>query len=131
MTFAVAEVIDPYKTNQTLTADSEPPLPMGTYVSATINGVSMDNVIKVPRGVLRGQNELLFISDENKLQIELVSILRTDQNFAYIDDLSIVDRRISLTAIGSPINGMRVRTTDDPPPAPAESETQEAIAGQQ
>ena len=122
VTYAVAEIIDPYQRNQTLIDTNATVLPIGTYVSALIEGVEMQNIIKVPRDVLRGANELLFVDDDNKLRIEGVNILRTDADYAYIDDVELTGRRISLTAIGSPINGMSLRTTDDPPATEEQAE---------
>ena len=112
VTFAVAQVIDPYKTNQTLAANDEPVLPMGTYVSAEISGVTIDNLIKVPRSSLRNQSQILVVDNENKLRIRDVDILHTDEAYAYINGGVESGERITLTAIEAPINGMRLRTTD-------------------
>jgi len=110
VTYAVAEVLDPYLRNQTLLAQDAEILPIGTYVSASIAGIKIDNIVKVPRKVLRGKNELLFIDDENKLRIRAVDILRTDDHFAYITKGVKDGEQIVLTSIGSPINGMLLRT---------------------
>ena len=125
VTFAVAQVIDPYKTNQTLVANNEPALPMGTYVSAEISGVTIDNLIKVPRSVLRSQSQLLVVDEDNKLRIRDVDILHTDDSYAYIKGGVDSGERITITAIEAPINGMRLRTTDGYLPEPTEQpETQ-------
>lgn len=112
VTFAVALVNDPYKTNQTLVANDEPVLPIGTYVSAEINGITIDNLIKVPRSSLRNQRQLLVVDNENKLRIRDVDILHTDETHAYINGGIESGERITVTAIEAPINGMRLRTTD-------------------
>ena len=85
---------------------------MGTYVSAEISGIRIDNLIKVPRSALRNQRQLLIVDDENKLRIRDVNILHTDDMYAYIDNGVETGERITLTAIEAPINGMRLRTTD-------------------
>ena len=113
VTFAVAQVIDPYKTNQTLSATNTTVLPVGTYVTAEITGVSMDNLMKVPREALRGQNQVLIVDSESKLRIRDISVLYTDKTHAYINAGVSEGERIILTAIESPINGMSVRTTKD------------------
>ena len=122
VTFAVAEIIDPYKTNQTLAANSESVLPMGTYVSAEIAGIRIENLIKVPRSALRNQRQLLIVDDENKLRIRDVNILHTDDMYAYIDSGVETGERITLTAIEAPINGMRLRTTDGFEPVTSQPE---------
>ena len=112
VTFAVAQIIDPYRTNQTLVATDSEILPVGTYVTAEIAGVTMDNLMKVPREALRGQNQLMIVDADSKLRIRDISVLYTDKTYAYINAGVAEGERVILTAIESPINGMRVRTTD-------------------
>ena len=112
VTFAVAQIIDPYRTNQTLVATDSAILPVGTYVTAEIAGVTMDNLMRVPREILRGQNQLMIVDADSKLRIRDISVLYTDKTYAYIDAGVVEGERVILTAIESPINGMRVRTTD-------------------
>ena len=111
VTYAVARIPDPYCRHGDCTA-----LPMGTFVSATIAGAPAENVIRVPRAVVRGSNELLFVDDENKLSIRTVDILRSDSDYIYIGGGASPGERISMTALESPVNGMTVRTTDEAAP---------------
>ena len=111
VTFAVARIADPYQLHQ---RDSgETPLPMGTFVRAHVAGLSVDNIIRVPRSALRGSDQLMFVDDENRLRIRSVDVMRADAEFAYIRSGADVGERISLTVIEAPINGMRVKTEAD------------------
>jgi RND family efflux transporter MFP subunit len=112
VTYAVARIEDPYKLNATSALENT--LPMGTFVAANIEGTTVDNVIRVPRRALRGNNQLIFVDAENKLQIRDVDVVRADAEFAYLRGGSIAGDRISMTTIESPMNGMKVRTSDDP-----------------
>ena len=116
VTYAVAQIDDPYRLNIEGNEDiNHTPLLVGTFVKAVIEGNSYSNVIKVPRTAIRGKNELLFVDSNNQLDIRQVNILRADTEHAYIlDDETQPGERISVTAIESPINGMKVRTSDDP-----------------
>jgi RND family efflux transporter MFP subunit len=116
VTYAVAKVEDPYA----LSGDHVP-LPMGTFVTASIDGVAMEGLLRVPRHALHGSDQLLFVDDENRLRIRSVSIVRADAEYAYISGGAEPGERVITTAIESPINGMPVRTTDDP--ASTETET--------
>jgi hypothetical protein len=87
---------------------------MGTFVAATIDGLTVDNVIRVPRSALRSNNQLMFVDDDNRLQIRRVDVLRADAEYAYLQGGAMPGERISVTAIESPINGMKVRTSDTP-----------------
>ena len=54
----------------------------------------------------------------------LEAVLRSDDRYVYLAPEGLVGERISLTAIESPLNGERVRTTDDPAPAATEDSPQ-------
>lgn len=112
VTYAVASIEDPYR----MSAESGDisPLPMGTFVSANIQGTTVENVVRVPRVALRGNEKLMFVDEENRLQIRTVNVLRADAEFAYLDGATIFGDRIIMTAIESPLNGLQVRTSDDP-----------------
>jgi RND family efflux transporter MFP subunit len=115
VTYAVAKVDDPYA------LDSEHvPLPMGTFVTASIEGLAMQGLLRVPRHALHGSDQLLFVDGENRLRIRSVSIARADAKYAYISGGAEAGERVILTALESPINGMPVRTADDTPASDAD-----------
>ena len=115
VTYAVAKVDDPYA------LDSEHvPLPMGTFVTASIEGLAMQGLLRVPRHALHGSDQLLFVDSENRLRIRSVSIARADAEYAYISGGAEAGERVILTALESPINGMPVRTADDTPASDAD-----------
>jgi len=123
VTYAVARIVDPYKL--TAAGSGESPLPMGTFVAANIAGATVSGVIRVPRSALRGNSQLIFVDEDNRLHIRDVEVVRADAEFAYLRGGGMQGDRISTTVIESPINGMKVRTSDDPEPDPAvEEETQ-------
>ncbi len=109
VSYAVARLDDPYGFDSDAT-----PLPVGTFVSAVIQGVSPGEMIRVPRSAIRGSNKLVFVDDDNRIRIRDVNVFRFDADFAYIRDPSLVGERFVLTAMENPINGMPVRTTLDP-----------------
>lgn len=105
VTYAVASIADPYQ----LEGDGEI-LPMGTFVRAEINGVSLDGVFRIPRSTLRGADELLFADADGKIEIRRVTVLRSEGEEAYVSDNVEPGDRLVLTAIESPVTGMSVRT---------------------
>ena len=109
VTYAVAQIDDPYRLHAPGT-----PLPVGTFVGAQIKGSTVDGVMRVPRSALRGSNQLLFVDDENKIRIRTVSVVRADAQYAYVTGEELLGERIAVTGIDTPLNGMLVRTTDDP-----------------
>lgn len=127
VTYVVARISDPY-----LLADKtkhETPLPMGTFVSASIAGKTLANVIRVPRSALRANNQLMFVDAENRLRIRQVDVVRTDAQYAYLRGGERIADRISITTLESPINGMKVRTSVEEPGEVSEDEQQLAAEG--
>jgi len=108
VTYAVAEIEDPYR----LESDGEP-LPVGTFVAASIQGREVDDVIRVPRSIVRGSNELLFVDTDSRIRIREVEIIRSDADYAYIRGGASPGDRVIVTALETPFNGMAVRTGDD------------------
>ncbi len=113
VSYAVAQINDPYKRSDG--GGDGPSLPVGTFVAAEIQGTSAADVVRIPRSALRGNGQLVVVGGDNRLEIRDVEILRADARFAYVRSGVSEGERISLTVIENPINGMRVRTSDDPP----------------
>ncbi len=107
VTYAVARIDDPYCLSEKQ-ADGIP-LPIGSFVRAQIQGNTFSNLIRVPRGVLRGSDQLLLVDAENQLQRRTVQVLRSDGEYAYLSGGVSAGEQVALTNIASPINGMRVR----------------------
>lgn len=105
VTYAVASIDDPYR----LRSDGDV-LPVGTFVRGTIEGISMDAVFRLPRSALRGADGFLFASDGDVLEIRQLAILRSDEDFVYVQDDVEPGDRLIVTAIESPVDGMTVRT---------------------
>jgi RND family efflux transporter MFP subunit len=108
VTYAVARIVDPYRLHS-----PGPSLPIGTFVGASIEGSNAVDVIPVPRGALRGADQVLVVNDDNEIEIRTVDILRADTDFAYLIAGVSAGERITTTAIEAPTNGMTVRTDAD------------------
>ena len=104
VTYAVAEIADPYKLES-----SGVVLPVGSFVSAQIQGKVADNVIRVPRGLVRGSNELVFVDEKDELRIRNVEIVRADAEDVYISGGARPGDRVVTTVLESAINGLKVR----------------------
>jgi RND family efflux transporter MFP subunit len=124
VTYAVARISDPYKLHRS--NDEESPLPMGTFVSADIEGTTMQDVVRVPRTALRSNRQLMLVDEENRLEIRDVDVLRADAEYAYLGGGATAGERICLTTIASPVNGMLVRTSSRSASVEAEPELAEA-----
>jgi RND family efflux transporter MFP subunit len=110
VTYAVARVVDPYQLHS-----GGAPLPVGTFVAATISASNIVEIIRVPRSAIRGSDQLLFVDADNKIEIRTVDILRSDSTYAFLRGGAEAGERITTTAIEAPTNGMSVRTEETMP----------------
>ncbi|WP_416305550.1 efflux RND transporter periplasmic adaptor subunit [Neptunicella sp. SCSIO 80796] len=104
--YAVAEVTDPYARH---TSAQHMPLKFGRFVQTRIAGVHADNMVVVPRHVLRVDGTVLLVDDERKLNIREVQVQRTDENSAYISAGLAAGELVATSAVPHPVEGMPVR----------------------
>jgi len=107
VTYVVARVEDPYALHHDAAE-----LPFGTFVQAKIAGRTAEDVIRVPRGIVRGSNQLVFVDADDTIRVRFVEIARSDSDYIYIESGAEPGERVVLTTLESPINGMRVRTQE-------------------
>ena len=110
MHYLVAEVDDPYRLKPKAEGS---PLKIGTFVQARIAGNEVDNVIRVPRRLLRNQNDLVVVDKDNALQFRQIDVLRTDAQYVYFINGTQAGDRALLTAIETPVSGTKVRVRGD------------------
>lgn len=120
--YVVAQVADPYAREA---ATSHRALKFGRFVQANITGVEANNIVTVPRHVLRIDGTVLLMTPQRELEIRDVNVQRTDKHFAYINSGLVEGEKIIVSAVPHPVNGMKLRLAEDKPKQnkPAESES--------
>ncbi|MEN7343105.1 MAG: efflux RND transporter periplasmic adaptor subunit [Pseudomonadota bacterium] len=122
MVFVVARIDDPYALDTTRELTAE--LPIGTFVTAEIKGIVLEDVVRIPRQLVRASNNVIFVDPERKLRFRELEIIRTDADFAYVYADQLLENQLLMTRLEAPLNGMLVRTTEDidaPPDADSEN----------
>jgi len=104
--YVVAQVEDPYNRHGNRW---QHPLRMGTFVHARIAGEELDNVIRLPRSVLRGNNRVWTISSEDTLKPVDVQIVRSDENSILVSSGLTDGQLICTTLLDNPLPGTPVR----------------------
>lgn len=104
--YAVAEISDPYLRNPESTGTS---LKFGRFVQAQIVGARGENIIILPRNVLRLDGTILTVNDARELQINKVSVQRSDEDYVYINGGISSGDLVVISAIPNPYEGMKVR----------------------
>lgn len=118
--YAVAQVVDPYGM---LGQSHQQELKIGTFVNAEIQGLPADNVVVLPRHVLRADNSILVANADNELEILSVTVLRAEPKKVYLSGGIKGGARVVITTLDAPVPGTRlaIRGLDNPGPAKVEA----------
>ncbi len=103
--YAVAQVVDPYGL---LGESTQPELRVGTFVRAAIEGRHADNVVVLPRHVLRTDGTVLVASAENELEVRDVDVARAGADEVYIRAGVEDGEHVVTTTLDAPIPGTRL-----------------------
>ena len=85
------------------------PLPIGLYVQAEISGRQVDDVITLPRNVIRNNNQVLVVDAENKMYFREVEILRLEEANVLISGGIVPGEMICISPIQAVYDGMMVQ----------------------
>lgn len=120
--YAIVEVSDPYN----LAATHAAPLRFGQFVEAQVTSRQQENLMVLPRSLLRLDNTVLIVNDNREIEIKPVEVARTTASHVYlaggIDEGSLV----VTSAVPNPYNGMKVRLPGDDPVLSEEAESDKA-----
>ena len=83
--------------------------PVGLFVQASIRGRRVENVVRLPRSVIRDNNQLLIVDANNRLHFRDVSILRLEHDEVLIDSGLEDDELVCLSPMQTVVEGMRVQ----------------------
>jgi RND family efflux transporter MFP subunit len=103
--FVVARIEDPYA----LQVGDSSPLRIGTFVKANIVGRQFENLVVLPRYVLRAGNQLWVVDEESKLRNRQVGTLRTEGNEIYVTSGLQKGDLVNLTSLSGAVAGTPVR----------------------
>ena len=106
MTYAVAQIEDPYR--RSAEQPERPPLKVGMFVEALIEGRSLDLAYAIPRSALRDGNRVYLIDGENRLRSVELTIAKMDSNEAIVTRGLSDGDRICMTPLTFFVEGMEV-----------------------
>jgi len=110
MLHAVARVENPYERK-----DDRPPLMVGLFVEAEIEGRTVRQVTEVPRAALRDEQRLLVVDAQSKLRLRKVQILRAGLRTAVVRSGIEPGDRACVSPVDVPVDGMTVKTVENAP----------------
>jgi RND family efflux transporter MFP subunit len=108
--YAVAEVVDPYGV---LNQSEQAELKMGTFVRAEIQGLRVENVIVLPRSVLRPEDTVLIANEERRLEVRPVEVARAEPRLVYISGGIAEGELVVTTSMDAPIPGTKLAISSE------------------
>lgn len=121
MVYLVAEIRDPYLRNTN--TSNQLPLKYGSFVNAVITGRTVNDVVTLPRHVVRN-GQVAVVTQDNIIEMRQVNIIRSDVDTLYIKGSFKANERVSTTSVNSLSSGQTVKilgeeptSTDTPPEA--------------
>ena len=85
------------------------PLPIGLFVEARIAGKIIENIVSLPRSVIRNNSQVLVVDAENKMYYRDVEIFRLEQDRVLISGGLMPGEKICTSPIQAVVDGMSVR----------------------
>lgn len=104
MVAVIAEVKNPYKTED----GANPPLKVGMFVEAEIQGRTAKGVYVVPRSLVLENRRTLAVDAQGHLRIRELRILRADRERAVVEGGFEPGDRLCLSTVDVPVDGMKV-----------------------
>lgn len=74
--YVIVQVDNPYARRE----DNRPPLEIGQFVTAKIQGRKMDDVFKLPRTAVQGKDTIMLVDEQNRIQRKKIDVLWETQD---------------------------------------------------
>ncbi len=106
MVHVVARVKDPYAASED---GSRPPLAVGLFVQAEIEGRRAEDITLLPRSAMRDGSRVLVVDAENRLRYRPVDVLRIHREDVLIRSGLEAGERVCISQLQTVIEGMEVQ----------------------
>lgn len=106
MVHAVAQVADPYGRGRD---PRRPPLAVGMYVRAEIEGIRMPGVAEIPRAAVRADGRVLVVDGDSRLRFRDIELARATRDAVVVRAGLTDGERVVVSALDAVTDGMAVR----------------------
>ena len=86
----------------------KPNLPIGLFVEAKIDGITLKNIFEIPINSISVDNEVYIVDKDNKLELRELTILKKYSEFVIIKDGLKAGERIVTSKLSTASNGIKV-----------------------
>tara|TARA_B000000557_G_scaffold140682_1_gene114037 strand:- start:545 stop:1687 length:1143 start_codon:yes stop_codon:yes gene_type:complete len=86
----------------------KPNLPIGLFVEAKIDGITLENVFEIPINSISKDNEVYIVDKDNQLELRKLTVLKKYSEFVIIKDGLKAGERIVTSKLSTASNGIKV-----------------------
>ena len=86
----------------------KPNLPIGLFVEAKIDGITLKNIFEIPINSISENNEVYIVDKDNQLELRKLTILKKYSEFVIIQDGLKAGERIVTSKLSTASNGIKV-----------------------
>ena len=86
----------------------KPNLPIGLFVEAKIDGITLKNIFEIPINSISKDNEVYIVDKDNQLELRELTILKKYSEFVIIKDGLKAGERIVTSKLSTASNGIKV-----------------------
>lgn len=108
----IAEVEDPYSIRE-FDGEIRPPLKVGLFVEARIEGEKIPDAFRIPRSALKDGDQVYILGAENRLESRKVGVVKRDADLVIVNSGLNPGDRLCLTPLLFFVEGMQVLPVDE------------------
>ena len=86
----------------------KPNLPIGLFVEAKIDGITLKNIFEIPINSISKDNEVYIVDKDNQLELRKLTVLKKYSEFVIIKDGLRAGERIVTSKLSTASNGIKV-----------------------
>ncbi len=86
----------------------KPNLPIGLFVEAKIDGITLKNIFEIPINSISKDNEVYIVDKNNQLELRKLTVLKKYSEFVIIKDGLRAGERIVTSKLSAASNGIKV-----------------------
>jgi RND family efflux transporter MFP subunit len=94
-------------------SEQHPPLTVGLFVEAEIQGRLIESIIRLPRSAMRDRDQVLVVDADSRLRFRQVSLLRIEHDEVLISTGLKDGELVCVSPLQTVVDGMRVQAVED------------------
>jgi len=111
--FVIATIPDPFSLDP---KNNRPPLRFNQPVKAHITANTLHNVVIIPRDALHGSDEIITVTDDQKIKRHTINVVWSTQETVIADDQDLHEATLALSKLPYAPEGSPVKIIEKPSP---------------